>query len=67
MSKKDWICVALIILGILLFLAGANNYGSLVGWLGVFLFVGGVVALIIIYTYNILSKGTNPAGSSQNP
>jgi membrane-bound ClpP family serine protease len=56
MSREDWACVCLIILGILLFLVGANYYNSLVGWLGVFLFVGGILALIILYVYNSLTK-----------
>ena len=55
-SREDWACVVLIILGIILFLVGANYYNSIVGWLGVFLFVGGILALIVLYVYNALTK-----------
>jgi hypothetical protein len=67
MSREDWVCVVLIILGFLLFLVGANYYDSLVGWLGVFLFVGGIVALVVMYVYGVLSKHPSQAGAPQNP
>ena len=56
MSREDWACAGLILLGILLFLIGANIYNSYVGWFGVFLFLGGVLALIVIYVYKSLTK-----------
>jgi membrane-bound ClpP family serine protease len=59
LSREDWICIILIILGIILFLVGANYYNSAVGWLGVFLFVGGVVSLIALYVHNYFSKKTS--------
>jgi hypothetical protein len=49
-------CVVLIVLGLLLFLVGANYYESLIGWLGVFIVIGSVIALIVMYSYNVLSK-----------
>ena len=56
MSYADWMCVVLIVLGLLLFLVGANYYESLIGWLGVFIVIGSVIALIVLYSYNVLSK-----------
>lgn len=56
MSREDWICILLIILGIILVLYGANYYNNLVGWFGIFLFLGGVLALILLYVYNSLAK-----------
>jgi hypothetical protein len=40
------------ILGIILFLYGANTYNDLVGWFGAFLFLGGLLAIIALYIYN---------------
>jgi FtsH-binding integral membrane protein len=56
LSREDWACIGLIIFGIILFLIGANYYNPIVGWTGVFLFLGGILALIALYVYNILSK-----------
>ena len=56
MSRADWVFFCLLILGVILFLIGANYYNSLVGWLGVFLFVGSVVAWILLYVYNWLKN-----------
>ena len=67
MSREDWLCLGLIILGILLFLYGANYYDNFVGWTGVFLFVGGVLALIALSVYNALVKRKPAAAEAQNP
>ncbi len=56
MSKEDWVCVVLMILGIVLFLVGANVWNAVVGWAGVFLFLVGLVALIVFYVYNKLAS-----------
>ena len=56
MSRADWVFFCLLILGVILFLIGANYYNSVVGWLGVFLFVGSVVAWILLYVYTWLKK-----------
>jgi hypothetical protein len=56
LSREDLACIGLIILGILLFLYGANYYNSLVGWTGVFLMIGGVIALGALAIYNNLVK-----------
>ena len=54
MSREDWACVLLMILGIFLFLYGANFYNNIVGWSGVFLFAGGFFGLIALAVYNSL-------------
>jgi len=69
MSWKDWVLVLLIILGIVLFLYGANYYDQTVGWAGVFLFVGDIVALVLLYVYGVLNKKkeNETPTSAQNP
>ena len=67
MSRNDWVCVGIMILGIVLFLYGANYYDNVVGWTGLYFVVGGFVALVLLAVYNTLkpapsSEGTlNPA------
>jgi hypothetical protein len=56
MSRADWVFFGLLVLGIILFLIGANYWNDVVGWLGVFLFVGSIVAWIVLYVYNWLKK-----------
>ena len=56
MSRIDWILMALIFLGIIMFLYGANYYNEIIGWTGVFLFVGGTVAFVFLYLYNWITK-----------
>jgi len=54
MSRADWIFFGLLVLGIILFLIGSNYYNDAVGWLGVFLFFGSIVAWIMLYVYKSL-------------
>ena len=56
MSQTDWICIGLALLGVFLFLYGANFYNAFVGWFGVFLFVGSIVAWIVLYVYGALFR-----------
>ena len=56
MSWTDWTLLGLFILGFLLFLYGANNYNSVVGYSGVYLFIGAVAAYLIVYIYKELTK-----------
>jgi len=44
------------ILGIFLFLYGANYYNNAIGWAGVLLFVVGLFGLIVLAVYNELAK-----------
>ena len=56
MSWIDWACLGIFILGFLLFLYGANIYNAIVGYTGVYLFIGAIVAYLVIYIYKQLAK-----------
>ena len=56
MSREELICLSIIIFGFVLFLVGANYYNSYVGWTGVFLSVGGILAVVVLYVYRELTK-----------
>jgi hypothetical protein len=56
MSWTDWTCLGVFILGFLLFLYGANIYNAIIGYTGVYLFIGAIAAYLIIYIYKELSK-----------
>ena len=63
MSWINWLCIGIIILGIILFLYGANYYDAAVGWAGVALFIAGILTLLIRYIYGELTKKVE----TQNP
>jgi drug/metabolite transporter (DMT)-like permease len=67
MTWDDWLGFGVIILGIILFLYGANYYDATVGWIGVLLFVGAVVALVVLYVYKSLTQRKPAAPAAQNP
>ncbi len=56
MSWTDWSILAVFIAGFLLFLYGANIYNAIVGYGGIYLFIGSIAAYFIIYIYKELSK-----------
>jgi multisubunit Na+/H+ antiporter MnhB subunit len=56
MTWTDWTCLGLFILGFLLFLYGANTYNAIIGYTGIYLFVGSIVAYLLIYIYKQLTK-----------
>jgi peptidoglycan/LPS O-acetylase OafA/YrhL len=56
MSWTDWACLGIVILGFVLFLYGANFYDAVIGWIGVYLFFGGIIAFLVIYIYRELAK-----------
>jgi multisubunit Na+/H+ antiporter MnhB subunit len=56
MTWTDWTCLGLFIIGLLLFLVGANTYNAIVGYTGVYLFVGSIIAYLLIYIYKQLTK-----------
>jgi len=56
MSRIDLACLGMVILGFLLFLYGANFYEAVVGWVGVYLIIGGVLVFLLFYIYNELTK-----------
>jgi membrane-bound ClpP family serine protease len=64
MSWINWACLGIVILGIILFLYGANYYDAVVGWAGVFIFVAGILAFLIRYIYGELTKKVE---TPQNP
>jgi len=56
MSSTDWTCLGLFILGFLLFLYGANIYNAIIGYTGVYLFIGSIAAYLVLYMHKELSK-----------
>lgn len=56
MSWTDWTCLGLFVLGFLLFLIGANIYNAIIGYSGLYLFIGSVVAYLVFYAYKELTK-----------
>ena len=54
MSGKDLICLCLVILGVVLFLYGANYYDALIGWIGAYLIIGGFLVKIVLMVWEIL-------------
>lgn len=68
MTWTDWTCLGLFILGFLLFVVGANIYNAIVGYTGLYLFIGAVIAYLLIYAYKELTKPSKPqAPPTQNP
>jgi membrane-bound ClpP family serine protease len=63
MSRTDWVCLGIIVLGFVLFLYGANYFDATIGWVGVYLFIIGILAILILYIYGELTKKVNV----QNP
>jgi hypothetical protein len=56
MTWDDWICLVLIIVGIIMFLYGANYYNEIAGWLGILLFVSATAAFVMLYVYKSLTR-----------
>lgn len=56
MSWKDFACLCIIIVGIILFLYGSNYYNAAVGWTGVYFIFGGILAEIILKVYESIIK-----------
>ncbi len=46
----------MVLLGFALFLCGANFYATVVGWIGVGLFFGGILTFLVLYIYGELKK-----------
>jgi multisubunit Na+/H+ antiporter MnhB subunit len=59
MSWTDWTLLIIFIVGFLLILVGANVYNSIVGFSGVFLFLGSIIAYAVIYAYKEIAKRQN--------
>ncbi len=63
MSWTDWACLSVFVLGFLFFLYGANIYDAVVGYIGLYLSVGSIIAYILLYVYKRVTKLPPP----QNP
>jgi arginine exporter protein ArgO len=55
-SWKDLIILCVGIIGIIAFLYGSNYYDAVVGWSGIFLFIGAIAAEIVLKAYDALGK-----------
>jgi hypothetical protein len=56
----DWegpACLLVVVLGVVLFLYGANFYIGVAGWAGVYLFVGGIVAYVLLRVFLSPARG----------
>jgi len=56
MEWEELGCVLAVIMGIILFLYGANYYNAVVGWSGVGLFVGGILAYVLLRIFGAQRK-----------
>ncbi len=56
MSWRELVYVVLMVVGIVLFLYGANYYDAVVGWVGVGMIFAGVVAEVVEKIYEFVSK-----------
>jgi len=56
MSYTDWVLLGLFIAGFLLFLYGANTYNAIVGYGGIYLFIGSIVAYLVLYIFKEITK-----------
>jgi divalent metal cation (Fe/Co/Zn/Cd) transporter len=56
MSLTKWFLSGVAIVGIVLFLYGANYYDPVVGWVGVGFFAVAVVVFLALYVYGELTK-----------
>ncbi len=67
MSWSNWISVILVIVGIGLFLYGANVYDATVGWTGFYLGIAGILLYISTYVYVWYKKNESKEAPTQNP
>ena len=56
MSRIDWTLLCVFIVGFLLFIIGANTYNAIVGYAGVYLFIGSIALYLILYIYKEITK-----------
>ena len=63
MDWKGLACLIVVILGVFLFLYGANYDDNFVGWAGVYLFVGGILAYVFL---NIFSRKKKSADDQKS-
>jgi hypothetical protein len=56
----DWkwpLCLAIVVIGAVLFLYGANFYNNAVGWTGVYFFIGGIFLYVLLRVFADSAKG----------
>jgi hypothetical protein len=63
MKWKGLACLLAVILGIVLFLYGANYYDAVTGWTGVGFFLGGILAYVLLRIFSPQKK----SASDQKP
>jgi len=56
MSRKDLVCLCVMIVGVTLFFYGSNYYSAVVGWSGVYLIFVGFFVEIILKVYESMWK-----------
>ncbi|MCW4004387.1 MAG: hypothetical protein NWE95_10800 [Candidatus Bathyarchaeota archaeon] len=56
MSWIEWTLLGVFIIGFVLFLVGANTYNAIIGYAGVYLFIGSIAVYLILYLYKELIK-----------
>jgi|CryGeyStandDraft_7_1057128.scaffolds.fasta_scaffold85659_1 hypothetical protein len=56
MSWKEIVCVCVIVIGMILFLYGANYYNAVIGWTGFSLMIGGFFAEIVFKVCESIRK-----------
>lgn len=57
MSRINFFFLLLVMLGFGFFLYGSAFYNSIIGWIGVYFLLGGILAYLILYIYDgLLSK-----------
>ena len=69
MSWTDWACLGVFVLGFMLFLLGANIYNAIIGYTGLYLSIGAIVAYLAIFIYKESTKPppSPPASTAQKP
>jgi len=60
MSWIDWTLLGVFIVGFILFVVGANIYNAVVGYAGLYLGIGAIMAYLVIYIYKELTKPAAP-------
>jgi hypothetical protein len=63
MSWTDWACLGIFIAGFLLFLYGANLYNAIVGYTGLYMWIGAIIIYLLTYVYKELTEKS----ASQKP
>jgi hypothetical protein len=67
MKWKGLACLIVVILGVVLFLFGANYYDAVVGWTGLGLFVGGILVYALLRIFSSQSNSPSDQKPDQKP